>query len=64
MNDSTKTRGLELQRNTGLAIRYENIETDIGLYLPIQVVVPVFLNFSSGMQTDSMSKTAGLIKSF
>ena len=42
MNDSTKSRGLELKRNIGMAIRFEDIETDIGTCLPIQVVVCVF----------------------
>ena len=64
MNDSTKSRGLELQRSIGLAIRFEKIETDIGSCLPIQVVVSVFFNFSSGIQIDSQSKTARLVKSF
>ena len=64
MNDSTKSRGLELQRKIGLAIRFEDIESDIGTCLPIQVVVSVFLNFSSGIQIDSKSKTARLVKSF
>ena len=47
-----------------MAIRFEDIETDIGTCLPIQVVVSVFLNFSSGIQIDSKSKTARLLKSF
>ena len=64
MNDSTKSRGLELHRNIGLAIRFEDIETDIGTCLPIQVVVSVFLNFSSGIQIDSKSKTKVLKLSF
>ena len=64
MNDSTKSRELELQRNYGLAIRLEDIETDIGTCLPIQVVVSVFLNFYSGIQIDSKSKTARLVKIF
>ena len=63
MNDSTKSRGLEMHRNIGLPIRFEDIETDIGTCLPIQVVVSVFLNFSSGIQIDSKSKTARLLKS-
>ena len=63
MIDSTKTRGLELHRNIGLAIRFEDIETDIRTCLPIQVVVSVFLKFSSGIQIDSKSKTARLVKS-
>ena len=45
MNDLTKLRGLELQRKIGLAIRFDDIETDIGTCLPIQVVVSVFLIF-------------------
>ena len=45
MNDSTKSRGLELQTKLGVAIRFEDIETDIGTCLPIQVVVSVFLKF-------------------
>ena len=64
MNDSTNSRGLELHRKIGLAIRFEDIETDIGIFLPIQVVVLAFLNFSSGIQIDSNSKTAILLKSF
>ena len=64
MNDSTILRGLELQRNIGMAIRFEDIETDIETCLPIQVVVSVFLNFSSGIQIDSKSKTAKFLKSF
>ena len=64
MNDSNKSLGLELQRNIGLAIRFEDIETDIGTCLPIHVVVSVFLNFSSGKQIDSKSRTARLAKSF
>ena len=64
MNDSTESRGLELQRNIGKAIRFEDLETDIGTCLPIQVVVSVFLNFSSGIQIDSNSKTARSLKSF
>ena len=63
MNDSTKSRGLELQRNIGSAIRFEDIETYIGICLPIQVVVSVFLSFSSGIQIDSKSKTAKSVKS-
>ena len=64
MNDSTKSRGLELQRNIGLAIRFEDIETDIGTRLPIQVVISVFLKFYSSIQIDSKSKTARSAKSF
>ena len=63
-NDSTKTRGLELHRNIGMAKRFEDIETDTGTCLPIQVVVSVFSSFSSGIQIDSKSKTARLLKSF
>ena len=62
--DSTKLRGLELQRNIGIAIRFEDIETDIGTCLPSQVVVSVFLSFFSGIQIDSKSKTARLLKNF
>ena len=47
-----------------MAIRFEDIETDIRTCLPIQIVVPVFLNFSSGIEIDSKSKTARLLKSF
>ena len=64
MKDSTKSRGLELQRNIGLAIRFEDIETDIGTCLPIQVVVSVFLIYFSSIQIDSKSKTTRLVKSF
>ena len=64
MNDSTRSRGLELHRNNGSAIRSEDIETDIGTCLPFQVVVSVFLNFSSGIEIDSKSKTARLLNSF
>ena len=64
MNDSTKSRGLEFQRNIGLAIRFEDSETDIGTCLPIQVVVSVFLNFSYGIQIHSKSKPTRLVKSF
>ena len=64
MNDSTKLRGLELQRNFGIAFRFEDIETDIGTSLPSQVVVLVFLNFSSDMQIDSKLKIARFLKSF
>ena len=64
MNDSTKSRGLELHRNIGFAIRFEDIETDIGTCLPIQVVVSVLLNFSSGIQIDPKPKTARLVQSF
>ena len=64
MNDSTKSRGLELQRKIGSAIRFEDIETGMGTCLPVQVVVSEFLNFSSGIQIDSKSKTAKLVKSF
>ena len=53
MNDSTKSRGLELQKNVDSAIRFEDIETDIGKCSPIQAVVLVFLNFSSGIYIDS-----------
>ena len=63
MNDSTKLRGWELQRNIGMVIRFEDIETDMGTCLPIQVVVSLFLNFPSGIQIDSKSKTARLVKS-
>ena len=61
MNDSTKSRGLELQKNIGMAIRFEDIETDFGTCLPIQVIVYVFLNFPSGIQIDSKSKTARIL---
>ena len=64
MNDSTKSRGLEVRRKIGMAIRLEYIETNIGTLLPIQVVVSVFLKFSSGIQIDSKSKTARLLKRF
>ena len=64
MDDSTKSRGLELQKNIGLAIRFEDIESDIGTCLAIQVIVSVFLNFSSGIQIDSKSKTARRSKTF
>ena len=63
MIDSTKSRGLELEKNFGLASRIEDIEADIGTFLPIQIVVLVFLKFSSGIQIDSKSKTSRLIKS-
>ena len=53
-----------MQRSIGLAIRFDDIETDIGTCLPIQVVVSVFLKFSSGIQIDSKSKTASLVKIF
>ena len=64
MNVSNKSRGLELQRNIGMAINFEDIENDIGTCLPIQVVVSVFFSFSSGLQMDQKSKTAWLLKSF
>ena len=63
MNDSTKSHGFKLQRNFGIAIRFEDIETDIGRFLPIKVVVLVFLGFFSGIKIDSKSKTNRLIKS-
>ena len=63
MNDATKLRGSGLQRKIGMAIRFEGIETDIGTCFLIQVVVLVFLNFSSDIQIDSKSKIAKLIKS-
>ena len=47
-----------------MANRFEDIETHIGTCLPIQVVVSVFLKFYSGIQIDSKSKTATLLKSF
>ena len=47
-----------------MAITFEDVESDIGTCLPIQVVVLVFLNFSSGIQIDSKLKTARLLKSF
>ena len=64
MNVSTKSRGLEFQRKIDLAISFEDIETDIGTCLPIQVTVSVLLNFSSGIQIDSKSKRARLVKGF
>ena len=64
MNDSIKLRGLELQRNFGMAIRFEDFETDIGTCLPNQVVVLLFLNFSADIHIDANSKTARLIESF
>ena len=64
MNDSTKPRGLDLQINIGMAIRFEDIETDIGTRLPIQVVVSVFLNLPSGIQINSKSKTARIVTKF
>ena len=64
MNDSTKSRGLELQKNNGMAIKIEDIETETGTCLPIQIVVSVFLNFSPEIQIDSKSKTARFLKSF
>ena len=64
MNDSARSRGLKLQRTIVMAIRIEDIETDVGTCLPIQVVVSVFLIFSSGIQIDPKSKTARLLKSF
>ena len=60
MNDSTKSRELEVQWIIGMTIRFEDTETDIGTCLPIQFVVSVFLKFFSGAQIDSKSKTAGL----
>ena len=62
-NDSPTSHGLQLQRHIGMAIRFEEIETDIGPCLPIEVAV-LFLNFSSGIQIGSKSKTARLSKSF
>ena len=53
MNDSTESQCIELQRNIAMAIRFEDIETDIGTCLPIQFVVSVFLIFSFGIQIDS-----------
>ena len=62
MNDSSKSRGLELQKIIGVVFRFEDSENDIGTCLPIQVVVLVFLNFSSAIRVDSISKTARLIE--
>ena len=47
-----------------MVIRFEDIETDIGTCLLIQVVVSVFLNFPSGIEIDSKLKTARLVESF
>ena len=48
----------------GSYIRFDEIENDIGTCLPIQVFVPVFLIFSSGIQKNSKSKTARLLNIF
>ena len=64
MKDTTKSRGLEFQRNIGMANRFEDIETDIGTCLLIQVVLSVFLKISSGIHIGSNSKTARLSKSY
>ena len=64
MNDSTKSHGLWLQRNIVMAIRIEDFQTDIGTCLPIRIVILMFLNMSSGIQIDSKSKTARILKSF
>ena len=46
-----------------MVIKFEDIETDMRTCSPIEVVVSVFLNFSSGVQIDSKSKTTRLVKS-
>ena len=52
-----------MQRKIGSSTRFEEIDTDIGTCLPIQVVVILSLKVSS-TQTDSESKTAKFLKSF
>ena len=45
-NDSTKSPGVELPKNIGCSIKLNEMDTDIGIFLPIHVVVSVFLIFS------------------
>ena len=48
----------------GSSTRFEEMDTNIGTCLPIQIVVFVSLKVSFGTQIDSKSKIAKLLKSF